>query len=125
MNGFCFGILFVLFAFCCVLLLFFVLAKLSFSAWMILVNLGLLIAFGSIVNNNEVDGIGTACTYLFIVCIINLVMVSAHYQISTKQGREEMYKQINAQKEYDCKYRNYVQEAKDKKGTIEYTEKKR
>lgn len=125
MNEFCFGILFVLFAFCCFLLLFVMLAKLSFGAWMIIVNSGLFIMFGSIISDNDVNGVGAACLYLFVASIINLVMISAHYQISTKEGREEMYRQINAQKEYDRKYRNYVQEAKDKKGTIEYTEKKR
>ena len=40
----------------------------------------------------------------------------------------QMYKEIKAQEDYDNKYRNYVQEEKDRKankGTIEYTEKKR
>ena len=92
---------------------------------MLVLNLGLLGLFASAANEGGTNSGMTACAYLFVVGIINLVMISAHRQISTKEGQEEMLRQIEAQKEYDRKNRNFVQEAKDKKGTIEYTEKKR
>lgn len=110
--------------FCFILLLLSLLASASFGGWMVLVNLGLLGLFGFIASNGT-DVVVTVCVYLFIAIIVNLIMISTHHQISTKEGREEMLRQIEAQKEYDRKYRNYVKEAKDKKGTIEFTEKKR
>ena len=125
MGGFIVCVFIVLFIFCGVLWLFSVLARLGFGLWMFVLNLGLLGLFASAANEVEASSGLTVCTYLFIAGIINLVMISAHRQISTKEGREEMLRQIEAQKEYDRKNRNFVQEAKDKKGTIEFTEKKR
>lgn len=125
MGGFIVCVFIVLSIFCGVLWLFSVLARLGFGLWMFVLNLGLLGLFASAANESGANGGLTACAYLFIAGIINLVMISAHRQISTKEGREEMLRQIEAQKEYDRKNRNFVQEAKDKKGTIEYTEKKR
>lgn len=125
MDGFIVCVFIVLSIFCGVLWLFSVLVRLGFGLWMLVLNLGLLGLFASAANEGGANGGLTACSYLFIAGIINLVMISAHRQISTKEGREEMLRQIEAQKEYDRKNRNFVQEAKDKKGTIEFTEKKR
>lgn len=125
MDGFIVCVFIMLSIFCGVLWLFSVLARLGFGLWMFVLNLGLLGLFASAANESGANDGLTACAYSFIAGIINLVMISAHRQISTKEGREEMLKQIEAQKEYDRKNRNFVQEAKDKKGTIEYTEKKR
>ena len=124
MNGFIFCLFVVVGIFCGVLWLFSILAKLGFGLWMFIINLSLLGLFASIANEGEADSGMAACVCLFVAGIINLVVISAHRQISTKEGREEMLRQIEAQKEYDRKNRNFVQEAKDKKGTIEYTEKK-
>lgn len=125
MNGFIVCLFIVLSIFCGVLWLFSVLARLGFGLWMFVINLGLLGLFASMANEGGTNSSMVACVYLLVAGIINLVVISAHRQISTKEGQEEMLRQIEAQKEYDRKYRNYVQEAKDKKGTIEFTEKKR
>lgn len=125
MDGFIVCVFIVLSIFCGVLWLFSVLVRLGFGLWMVVINLGLFGLFGSVAGDSGANDSMMACVYLFVAAIINLVVISAHRQISTKEGREEMLKQIEAQKEYDRKNRNFVQEAKDKKGTIEYTEKKR
>lgn len=125
MNAFLFFVVFVGIGSFGLICLFSVLARLGFGLWMLIINLGLLGLFASIAGENGTSGGMVACAYLFVAGIINLVVISAYRQTSTKEGREEMLRQIEAQKEYDRKNRNYVQEAKDKKGTIEYTEKKR
>ncbi len=126
-NGFIVLVFIGLLMFCFILWLFSLLARISFSAWVVLVNLGLLGLFGYIVNNGT-NVVVTVCVYLFIATVVNLTVINTHHETSTKEGREKMLRQIEAQKEYDRKYRNYVKEAKDKKvkkGTIEFTEKKR
>lgn len=125
MSAFLFCAMFACAIFVGVIRLLAVLDKLGFGLWMVIINLGLLGMFASLANDMGSSGAGVACVYLFIAVIINLVMISAHAQISTEEGREEMRRQLKAQKEYDSKNRNFVQEAKNKKGTIEYTEKKR
>lgn len=125
MGGFIVCVFIVLSIFCGVLWLFSALATFGFGFWMVVINLGLFGLFGSVAGDSGANDSMMACVYLFVAAIINLVVISAHRQISTKEGREEMLRQIEAQKEYDRKNRNFVQEAKDKKGTIEYTKKKR
>lgn len=125
MSMFSFCVLFLLVATFGILFLFYLLARMKFSIWMVIINLGLLGLFSYVVNNSGTKSVVTACAYLFVAGVINLTIIGAHHQVSTKEGQEEMRRQINAQKEYDSKYRNFVKEAKDKKGTIEYTEKKR
>lgn len=90
----------------------------------IIVNSGLALIFMS-VGKNTSNAVLAFCVYLFVAGIVNVIMVQTDYSLHTKRGRAEMIRHDKAQREYDRKYRNYVKEAKAKKGTIEYTEKKR
>ena len=89
----------------------------------IIVNLCLLFIF-VYVGNSVDDAILTFCVYLFVAGISNVIVAQTNYSVNTERGRMEMLRMDKTQREYDSKYRNYVKEADDKKGVIEYKEKK-
>ena len=126
MKVFFFCVLFVCVGAVVFLWLLSILARIKFAYWLIAVNVGLIWFFAKI--SVGTDPMLSACTWLLVAGVVNLVLIYAHAQSSTVEGRMQMYKEIKAQEDYDNKYRNYVQEEKDRKankGTIEYTEKKR
>ena len=90
----------------------------------IIVNLCLLFIF-ICVGKSVDDVVLTFCVYLFVMGISNIIIAQTNYSVSTERGRLDMLRMDHAQREYDSKYRNYVKEAEDKKGMIEYKEKKR
>lgn len=90
----------------------------------IIVNLCLLFIF-ICVGKSVDDVVLTFCVYLFVMGISNIIIAQTNYSVNTERGRMEMLRMDKAQREYDSKYRNYVKEAEDKKGMIEYKEKKR
>lgn len=126
MKAFFFCVLFVCVGAVVFLWLLSILARIKFAYWLVAVNIGLIWLFAKI--SVGIDLMLSACTWLFVAGVANLVLIYAHAQSSTVEGRMQMAREIKAQEDYDNKYRNYVQEEKDrkaKKGTIEYTEKKR
>lgn len=126
MKVFFFCVLFVCVGAVVFLWLLSILARIKFAYWLVAVNIGLIWFFAKI--SADTDPMLSACTWLLVAGVVNLVLICAYTQSSTVEGRIQMYKEIKAQEDYDNKYRNYVQEEKDgkaKKGTIEYIEKKR
>lgn len=126
MKAFFFCVLFVCAGAVVFLWLLSILARIKFAYWLVAINIGLIWLFAKI--SVGTDPMLSACTWLFVAGVANLVLIYAHAQSSTVEGRMQMAREIKAQEDYDNKYRNYVQEEKDrkaKKGTIEYTEKKR
>lgn len=62
------------------------------------------------------------CAWVFIAIIMNLLFIDGE-----KANASDIQKRIESENEYTKHYRNFVREReeKNKKGTIEFTEKKR
>ena len=71
----------------------------------------------------QCDELGLAfCVWVFIAIIMNLLFIDGE-----KANASDVQRRIESENEYTKHYRNFVRERekKNKKGTIEFTEKKR